>query len=123
MFHEFLSFVVDNQIIYVRFHHGVFQLVILIDVLVKIFAIFPKTEIPVEINILKSTSQHFSYLINRITLSYLLTSFSTKVILNILFVVVLQNISSVEFQLIVLVDVLCIIHDYLLLNQVSKEDF
>jgi hypothetical protein len=42
MFHESLSFVVDNQEIYVRFHLVLFQLVNVIDVLVQMYEVFPK---------------------------------------------------------------------------------
>jgi hypothetical protein len=42
MFHEFLSFVVDNQEIYVRFHRVLFLLVNVIDVLLQMYEVFPK---------------------------------------------------------------------------------
>ena len=44
MFHELLSFVVHNEDIYVQFHRAVFLLVIVADVLVQIFASFPKKD-------------------------------------------------------------------------------
>ncbi len=42
MCHEFVSFVLDIQEIYVRFHHVLFQLVNVIDVLVQMYEVFPK---------------------------------------------------------------------------------
>jgi hypothetical protein len=42
MFHEYLSFVVDNQEIFVQFHRVLFPLVNVIVVRVQMYEVFPK---------------------------------------------------------------------------------